>query len=144
MVALLLRKKIREMKMLWITVSFLIDIKCMMTYSEQLLMLAFLSLQVVSQVPELVESSMCVVVQYGENISLDDTWLQKVRLVLGKMTKNWGKVIEAVDARPSVFVSILSNHDTRSLALLLAVFHLYALNLIVTHFLYNTIISIYI
>lgn len=57
MVALLLRKKIREMKMLWITVSFLIDIKCMMTYSEQLLMLAFLSLQVVSQVPELVESS---------------------------------------------------------------------------------------
>lgn len=77
----------------------------MMTYSEQLLMLAFLSLQVVSQVPELVESSMCVVVQYGENISLDDTWLQKVRLVLGKMTKNWGKVIEAVDARPSVFVS---------------------------------------
>lgn len=45
----------------------------MMTYSEQLLMLAFLSLQVVSQVPELVESSMCVVVQYGENISLHDT-----------------------------------------------------------------------
>lgn len=60
------------------------------------------------------------------------------------MTKNWGKVIEAVDARPSVFVSILSDHDTRSLALLLTVFHLYALNLIVTHFLYNTIISIYI
>lgn len=45
----------------------------MMTYSEQLLMLAFLSLQVVSQVPELVESSMCVVVQYSENISQDDT-----------------------------------------------------------------------
>lgn len=34
----------------------------MLTYSEQLLMLAFLSLQVVSQVPELVESSMCVMV----------------------------------------------------------------------------------